>query len=111
MEAAAKWGVPPGVILRPGHPGTWTTTDRILAVAHVIAQRARCPGCGQPKAEAWNPDSDGWYEVREASCNGCAAIQRATDGEREHHPQRKRWAVDTRPATVELKPWSPHPVA
>jgi len=107
IRTARAWGVPPGVILRPEHPGTWTTTDRILAVASVIADDMRCPGCGQPKSEAWNPDSEGWYETRQATCNGCAVIQRAADGEREHHPERKRWVQDARPAEVELKPWRP----
>lgn len=107
MEAAKQWGVPPGVILRPDHPGGWTTTDRILAVAHVIAARARCTGCGQPKMHAWNPDADGWFETHEAECHGCAAIQRKADGEREPHPERKRWVVDTRPDGVTLKPWKP----
>lgn len=99
--------MPPGVILRQDHPGTWTYTDRVLAVGWVWAQRSRCPGCGQPKAEAWNPDSDGWYEGHEADCNGCAAIQRLADGEKHPRPDRKRWAVDTRPTSVELKPWAP----
>lgn len=76
-------------------------------MAHVLAEKARCPGCGQPKHEAWNPDSEGWYEGREASCQGCAEIQRKADGEREPHPERKRWVIDTRPPEVELKPWSP----
>lgn len=76
-------------------------------MAHTYAEDMICPGCGQPKEEAWNPDSEGWYEHREATCQGCAALQRAADGEREHRPERKRWVVDTRPPDVELRPWIP----
>lgn len=105
MRTAREWKVPPRVILRGTDPGEWSHADRVLAVALVIADQLRCSGCGQPKHESWNPDSDGWYEHREAMCNGCAALERAADGDRKHHPERKRWVVDTRPLEVELKPW------
>src|SRR5690606_22024391 len=85
-RAAREWGVPPRVILRGGEPA-WTFTDRVLAAASVIADDMRCPGCGHPKHEAWNPDSEGWYVAREADCQGCAALQRAADGEREPRPE------------------------
>lgn len=98
--------MPPLTILRGGDP-VWTFTDRILAVASMVAEQARCVGCGQPKSEAWNPDSEGWYEHREAYCHGCAALERASDGDRKAHPERKRWVVDTRPPELELKPWNP----
>lgn len=94
------------MILRGADP-VWTFTDRVLAAASVIADDMRCPGCGHPKHEAWNPDSEGWYVAREADCQGCAALQRAADGEREPRPERKRWVVDERPADVELRPWEP----
>lgn len=90
-----------------GESGGWTFTDRVLATALILSEDMRCPGCGMPKHEAWNPDSEGWYEHREATCNGCSALQRASDGERAPKPDRKQWAVDTRPADVPLKPWRP----
>lgn len=32
-----------------------------------------CPGCGQPIDEAHDPDREGWYDVVEVKCAGCAA--------------------------------------
>lgn len=89
-----------------GSDGGWTHTDRVLAVAAVLAEDMRCPGCGQPKHEAWNPDSEGWYEHREATCQGCRALELDAD-HRKQEPGKKRWVVDTRPADVELMPWNP----
>ena len=95
------------MILR-GHEGErWTFEDRCLAVASVLADDLRCPGCGQPKHEAWNPDSDGWYEVREATCQGCAAIERRREADDEHEPEVKRYVIDTRPADEPLREWNP----
>jgi len=92
----------------PLNPKVWTFVDRVLAVASMLAEQLRCPGCGQPRHEAWNPDSEGWYEVREQTCQGCAAIEqkRESDGN-DYHPDVKRWVVDMRPAEVPLKPWNP----
>lgn len=77
-------------------------------MASVLADDMRCTGCGQLKSEAWNPDAEGWYEVHEATCQGCASIEqkRESDG-KDYHPDVKRWVVDTRPADVELRPWAP----
>lgn len=99
--------MPPLVILRGTEPGVWTLTDRILAVADMQAQDMRCSGCGMPKIEAFNPDSEGWYEHREATCNGCASLRHAAESDREYHPERKLWVQDVRPPSVELKPWTP----
>lgn len=79
----------------------------MLAVASVLADDMSCPGCGQPKHEAWNPDSAGWYEIREAECQGCAALERAAEADKKVRAERKRWAVDVRPPEVELAPWTP----
>jgi hypothetical protein len=85
----------------------WSVMDRILAVADVLAQDLLCPGCGQPKHEAYNPDSEGWYETKEATCQGCAAVARDHEIHKEDAPERKVWTVDTRPPDVKLRPWSP----
>lgn len=69
-----------------------------------------CPGCGQPRHEAWNPDSLGWYEVREAECSGCAALADDSKANKDHdRPQRQVWTVDTRPPDMPLMPWNPDP--
>lgn len=98
--------MPPRLILR-GVDEPWSFTDRVLAVASVIADGLLCPGCGQPKHESWNPDSQGWYEVKEATCQGCAAVEQRRDLDDKFEPETKRWVVDTRPADVELRPWAP----
>jgi hypothetical protein len=105
VRAAREWGVPPLTILRGASP-EWTWADRVLAVAAMLADDMRCGGCGQPKSEAWNPDSEGWYEGRQATCQGCAALARGA--EEKYEPERKRWVEDTRPVSVELRPWDPY---
>lgn len=82
--------------------------DRTLAIAHTLTADLLCSGCGQPKHEAYNPDSEGWYEVRDATCNGCAAAAKDADRHKDAvDHERKVWIVDSRPADVKLKPWSP----
>jgi hypothetical protein len=94
------------VLLRGGEP-EWTFVDRVLAVASVLAEDLRCPGCGQPKHESWNPDSEGYYETHEATCQGCLELHRANEGEKEYRPERKIWVSDTRPRDQPLRPWDP----
>jgi MinD superfamily P-loop ATPase len=101
--------VPPLTILRGG-TGEWTHTDRVLAVAHVLAQNMLCETCGQPKHEALNPDSDGYYEVREALCQGCAAIDRDREknaDDTRDRMERKLAVIDTRPPDEPLRPFQP----
>lgn len=96
------------MILRGAPGGEWSFTDRCLAVASMLAEELRCPDCGQPRHESWNPDSEGWYEVKEATCQGCAEVQRrraSDDGD--YRPELKRWLVDTRPPDEPLKAWTP----
>lgn len=94
------------MILR-GRSGEWTFTDRVLAVASMLAEDLRCPGCGQLRHEAWNPDSEGWYEVKEATCQGCAELERQREQHDGHQPETKRWVRDTRPLDEPLRPWNP----
>ena len=94
------------MILR-GSPTEWDFTNRVLAVASVLSEDMRCSECGQPKHESWNPDSEGYYEAHEATCQGCAELRRAGEGEKEHHPERKRWIVDIRPPDQPLREWAP----
>jgi len=93
-------------LLRGAEP-SWTFVDRVLAVAAVIADDLRCPGCGQPKHESWNPDSEGYYEAHDAVCQGCAKLHRANEGEKEYRPEKKTWLIDTRPKDQPLRPWDP----
>lgn len=82
-------------------------TDRVLAVAAQLSDDMRCPGCGHPKHEAWNPDSAGWYGLREAFCQACAVVERAAESDKKPRAEQKRWTVDERPPDVELMPWQP----
>jgi hypothetical protein len=96
------------VILRGAKPAEgWTFADRALAVASMLADELRCPGCGQLKAESWNPDSAGWYEAHEATCQGCDALERRRESDDQYEPEVKRWVVDTRPPDNPLKEWQP----
>lgn len=87
--------------------GEWSIVDRTLALAHTLAADMVCPGCGQPKHEAYNPDAEGYYTVQEATCQGCAAAARDADGHKEHEHERKVWVVNERPPDVQLMPWTP----
>lgn len=95
------------MLLRGTAPDEWTYVDRVLMIAHVLAGDMLCTGCGQPKHESYNPDSEGWYDVRDATCQGCAAVEQDSKAHKDHDHARKVWVVDDRPADVELKPWSP----
>lgn len=42
-------------------------------------QDEHCPGCGHPKATAWHPDNDGWWELEhEVTCHACTAQRAAS---------------------------------
>lgn len=73
----------------------------------MLSEDLRCPGCGQPKHEAWNPDSEGYFDAHEATCQGCRELRSASEGDREHRPEVKRWVTNERPADVDLRPWVP----
>lgn len=104
---ARDWAVPPLVILRGRESREWTVTDRVLAVALTLSKDLLCPGCGQPKHESWNPDSEGYFDVKEADCQACAALDRDSKAHKEHDPARKAWTVNTRPPDEPLRHWLP----
>jgi hypothetical protein len=80
----------------------------VLAIAHTLTADLICSGCGHPKHEAYNPDSDAWYTVRDAECNGCRAVAKDADIHKDPQPERKVWVVDERPPNVKLRPWKPN---
>jgi hypothetical protein len=96
-------------ILRGTSSKKWTHEDRVLAVAHVMAGDLICPDCGQPKHESFNPDSEGWYTVKEEICNGCLAISRDQKARKDgdYQPEVKLHVVDERPPDELLRPWTP----
>lgn len=99
--------MPPLVVLRGRETREWTVTDRILAVALTLSADLVCSGCGQPKHESYNPDSDGWYEVHDAVCNACAEVEKDAKANSDHDHSRKAWVVDTRPPDQPLRDWNP----
>lgn len=65
-----------------------------------------CEGCGHPKATAWHPDNDGWFEVTgEWVCNACTAMERhGADPEHLPPPTRILRVSDTRDYTARPLP-------
>lgn len=61
----------------------WTRGDRLDALAWQSEQDLRCPGCGQPKEEAYAEDAGGAvgrlpaYEPVDIRCHACQQIERA----------------------------------
>lgn len=44
-------------------------------LARQAVHASRCPGCGHPKATAWHPDNEGWFEEHlRVTCHACTAM-------------------------------------
>lgn len=78
----------------------------MLTLALTAHEDSLCPGCGQPKDVAYNPDSDGWYEAAEVVCAGCKAQHDHGKGQKEPTPGGKVFVIDSRPADEPLRPWA-----
>jgi hypothetical protein len=98
------------VVLRGAKGKKFTRVDRILMVAYAMMPDLVCPGCGQPKHEALNPDSDAWYETRHETCHGCKAIDldQKNTKDSDHTLADKTFVIDTRPPDEPLRPWTPN---
>lgn len=66
----------------PHHPDRVTSTvtsppftpeDRALLAGYAVYEQTLCPGCGQPRHEAWHSDMDGYYETQLIVCHACTA--------------------------------------
>ncbi len=56
----------------------WSAQDRELAVATILLERSKCPGCGQPKEHVWVEDRDDCeFDIiaEEVQCQACEALQ------------------------------------
>lgn len=97
MRTAQEWGLRPLSILRGEPRGGWDRLDAILATAHTLSKDLICSGCGQPKFEAWNPDAEGFYEVKTEVCWGCYELERDAKSRKddEYRPEEKTWVVET----------------
>lgn len=63
----------------------WSARDRLLAESLLSYEDSLCPGCGQPRDRAWDPRTEGEWEVHEDFCQPCTA--RHVEGG-EHKPGR-----------------------
>jgi hypothetical protein len=69
--------------VRPTEFASWSTRDRGLAEALIAWEDSLCPGCGNPRDQAWDPRSEGEWEAHKHRCEACAEKARATDGEKD----------------------------
>ena len=55
----------------------WTEEDRALMLARNVYLLDPLPGgCGYPKATAWHPDNEGWFEGDATyECHACTALR------------------------------------
>lgn len=65
-----------GRVARALSQSPWTPEDRALMLALNVYNAGNCPNCGHPKATAWHPDNEGWFEVVQTyECNACTALR------------------------------------
>jgi hypothetical protein len=91
----------------------WTEGDRALMLAYRAYEDSLCPGCHHPRAEAWHPDNDGWYEADDPiTCHACTAQARAVaESEKDFKPVEFLGSRYTRPAEQPLPPLNPAALA
>ena len=53
----------------------FTEEDRALVLALRAYEASLCPGCGEPKHEAWHSEMDGFYEGETYVCHACTALR------------------------------------
>jgi hypothetical protein len=70
----------------------WLETDRAEALALLLHERGRCPGCGLHLDESAADEADGAYTVDEAWCHACIATRHVTK-EQAGQPGYLAWPV------------------
>lgn len=85
----------------------WTDSDRLLILAWQMYQDSLCNDCGQDRERAYNPDMDGWYEVKPIECHACAALEQHRDGQKKPNRAVKEYLIDGGPPADKLLPWIP----
>lgn len=96
MEAAARFGQRPTVLIGCDFSADWTDIDRLLAQALVLIERSLCGGCGQSLLRSTEDDATGHMEVREMWCEGCLQLDRDQSTQPDKPPAgRKPYLVDT----------------
>lgn len=63
----------------------FTSADADEALALYEVDGERCSGCGQVRAEAWDPrgEREGWWVAEARVCHACAEIERDAAARRE----------------------------
>lgn len=64
---------------RPRVSDGWSVRDRGLAEALTELEDRVCRDCGQKRELAWNPDTNGWWDVHDVVCEACAALDEERD--------------------------------
>lgn len=82
--------------------------DRALAAALIELEEGSCPGCGQPKDEAWRPEDDdemtGWYDGHAFICASCEVLADTDAGGKSHRPGRKVFTTLARDLAADPPP-------
>ena len=90
MQTARDWRVRPLEFFGVEQAGSWTETDRALTEALTIYERSLCPDCGRHSSIAFDPDTNGWFEVDDSTvCEACAARERWQDDNKDMEPGQK----------------------
>lgn len=74
IKTARSWGVPPSQIVL-GEPRSWAYEDSLLSTALVLLEEETCRDCGTPSWLGHSTNRYVGFEVDEAVCYGCAAME------------------------------------
>ena len=97
LRTARANGIPHSTLRRGTSPRKWSPIDRTLALALTTHEDGLCAGCGQPRERSWNEDMDGYYEVHQATCQGCQAVANHVDGHGQPKGQDTLYLTDDSP--------------
>jgi predicted RNA-binding Zn-ribbon protein involved in translation (DUF1610 family) len=57
----------------------WQPEDTLAVLAYLREEDLECPGCGLPREETMDRESDGRYRGHPIRCHACAARERTRD--------------------------------
>lgn len=74
IKTARSWGVPPSQIIQ-GKPCEWSRVDSLLSTALVLVEEETCRECGTVSWLGHSTNNYIGFEVDQAVCYGCAAME------------------------------------
>lgn len=74
IKTARSWGAPPSQVIL-GEPRVWSFEDSLLSTALVLLEEETCRECGTPSWLGHSTNRYIGFEVDEAVCYGCAAME------------------------------------